>query len=650
MILLNGHSLTPVRRLYLEGQSLTLNERESVSDLSTTDTDGITMNSWLQDDTDPGAGIVWRVRGIHEDFATGTTKVMLEHIVNVLRDRLLFGEIKAEDISGVQGATTCTALQAVNYILAQQSDWTLYSFDYASVTNAYNFDGDSLYDALVRVTETLDNAYWSYDTTVYPFRLSITEKPEGTVCEMRSGRNLVSVNRTIDRGGMYTRFYPIGKDDLHIPGNYVDKNTNLYGVVSHVETDTTRESVADLTAWANERLKRHAEPQVTTTADGLEIAEATGEPLDRLTLMRICRMPLPEYGTTIEERITELIYRDKIHEPTVVRITMGNQQEDIVKLIAREIKEGAGPSGSGRGGGGRGGARQEKEDHAWFEDTDEHVAMCAEGIVGVDAQGNPNWTLLSQIIVDGTGVHQSVTEVKEDLVTTSAQLSIEAGKISQIVSAVGDDGQVTAASIVLAINNSTGQGEAKIDADHVYIGNSKSTTVINGKLNTDELAAKIADLAIVTMVAAQITGNTTCHGALSVGTSLAVNQNYGITNGGTGTFSGVKLGSYSAFTDCVINASVSSDGKTLTITKASGGTINFNKGDTEAAYNEGWNDCIDAATKVDRYIRSTTGGGGAYGGNNYTHYISYQGSYKDVGTGWYTTTYDNAAYHLPAEK
>lgn len=603
MILLNGHSLTPVRRLYLESQKLTLNERESVSDLSTTDTDGITMNSWLQDDTDPGAGIVWRVRSIKEEFATETTTVQLEHIINVLRDKLLFGEIKADTITGVTGATTCTALQAVNYILAQQSDWTLHSFDYASVTNAYTFDGDSLFDALVRVTETLDDAYWSYDTTVYPFRISITEKPAGTACEMRPGRNLVSVNRSIDRGGMYTRFYPIGKDDLHIPGNYVDKNTSLYGIVSHVETDTSRESVADLMAWANERLKRHAEPQVTTTADGLEIAEATGEPLDRLTLMRICRMPLPEYGTTIEERITELTYRDKIHEPTVVRITMGNQQEDIVKLIAREIKEGAGPSGSGRGGGGRGGARQEREDHAWFEDTDEHVAMCAEGIVGVDAQGNPNWTLLSQIIVDGTGVHQSVTEVKEDLVTAEAsiemnqyaieaevtratgaesalsgRITVEAGKISQIVSAVGDDGQVTAASIVLAINNSTGQGEAKIDADHVYIGNSKSTTVIAGKLNTSDLGAKIADLASVTMMVVQVTGNTVCHGALSVGTSLAVNQNYGITAAGTGNFSGIKLGSYSSFSDCVTDASVANN--VLTLTKASGGTVTFSKATT----------------------------------------------------------------------
>ena len=438
MILLNGHSLTPVKRLRPETQPLTLKERNSTSSLTLADTDGITMTSWMQDETDPGAGIVWRVRSILDDFGSGTATVQLEHIINTLRDKILFGEITAETITGVAGATTCTALQAVNYILAQQSDWVLDDFDYSSVTNAYKFDGDNLFDALERVSETLEDPWWSYDTTVYPFKLNITHKQSGTACEMRPGRNLVSVNRTIDRSGMYTRFYPIGKEDLHVPGDYIERNVNNYGVISHVETDTTRETVAELTAWANERLARHAEPRVTSTADGLELADATGEPLDRLTLGRICRMPLPEYGTTIEERINELNYRDKIHQPKVVRITMGNQQDDIMKLIAEEMKNGGGPIGSGRGGGGgRGGARQQKEDHAWFEDTDEHVAMVAEGIIGVDASGNPNWTRLAALIVDGTGIHANVHDLLDEIIYQQADIQVNEQGITTLVSKTG---------------------------------------------------------------------------------------------------------------------------------------------------------------------------------------------------------------------
>ena len=522
MILLNGHSLTPVKRLRPETQPLTLKERDGTSSLTLADTDGITMTSWMQDETDPGAGIVWRVRSIQDEFGTGTATVQLEHIINTLRDKILFGEIKADTITGVEGATTCTALQAVNYILAQQSDWVLYNFDYGSVVNAYKFDGDNLFDALERVTETLEDPWWSYDTTVYPFRLSITHKQSGTACEMRPGRNLVSVNRTIDKNGMYTRFYPIGKEDLHIPGNYVQRNTGVYGVVDHVDTDTTRETVAELTAWSNERLARHAEPRVTSSADGLELADATGEPLDRLTLGRICRMPLPEYGTTIEERITELNYRDKIHQPTVVRVTMGNQQDDIMKLIADEMKNGAGPIGSGRGGGGgRGGARQQKEDHAWFEDTDEHVAMVAEGLIGVDAQGNPNWTRLAQIIVDGTGIHAGVKDFINELEHFQTDFTMNETAISMVVGRYNNQNYIKAGEIALAINQSTGASEAKIDADHVYIGNEKSTTVIAGKAELSDVTAsyissKISEINLISAHAI------TCDGLLTAGGGLYV--------------------------------------------------------------------------------------------------------------------------------
>lgn len=67
-------------------------------------------------------------------------------------------------------------------------------------------------------------------------------------------------------------------------------------------------------------------------------------------------------------------------------------------------------------------------------------------------------------------------------------------------------------------------------------------------------------------------------------------------------------------------------------------------------YKIGWNDARSGATKVDRYTRTAVGGGGAYGGNNYAHYIYLQGKLTNIGTGWYQTSYDNEAYHLPAEK
>jgi len=400
MILLDGHSLTAARLIPLVKMGLKLKERDSSANMTPEDEDGISVGSWLKDDRDPGKGIVWRVRSIQKAYNAEKPQVTLEHIISTLKDRVLFGEVKPSTITGDTSATTCTARQAVEYILGQQSDWTLGQFDYDSVSNPYKFDGDTLFDALETVTNSLEDAYWTYDMSAYPFTLNIVQKSEDVDSELRAGRNLKTISRTVDKSGMYTRFYPIGKDDLHIPGDYVEKNAGTYGVISKVETDTSLETVEELIAWANERLNMHAQPVVTIMAEGLELSKETGENLDALTIGRVCRVPLPEYGTTIQERINELDYSDKVNKPKDVKVTMANSRTDVTKIIAEALKS----SGKSK----RQTTKQNKEDHAWFEDTNDHVAMVAEGIIGVDAQGNPNWTRLSEFIADGEGLHAKV--------------------------------------------------------------------------------------------------------------------------------------------------------------------------------------------------------------------------------------------------
>ena len=419
MILLSGHTLTPARKIPLEEMSLQLKERESTATITPADMTGIEVNSWLKDDTEPGAGIVWRIKSIANAYATQTPTVQLEHVINTLRDKIMFGEITAATITGNPKATTVTAEQTVRYILRYQSDWVLGTFGY-NVSNPYKFDGDSLFDALETVSSSLADCCWTYDMSVYPFRLNIIPKPSGVDSEMRAGRNLKAITRTIDRASMYTRFYPTGKDDLHIDGDFVEKNANLYGVVEKIETDASIDTKDELRRWATERLENHCEPTVTIDVEGLELADATGEPLDKLTLGRICRVPLPDYGTTIQERIVSLQYQDKIHAPEVVKITLANNREDVTRIIADAIKKG----GSGKGG--RTSTKQDKEDHAWFEDTNEHVAMCAIGIIGVDDEGNPNWVRMSELVVDGTGIHAHVQSVEKEL--TVAETKIDANE------------------------------------------------------------------------------------------------------------------------------------------------------------------------------------------------------------------------------
>ena len=460
MILLSGHSLTPERKIPVEALGLQLKERDSTATLTPADMTGIGVNSWMKDDTEPGAGIVWRVKSIAQAFATRTPTVQLEHAIQTLRDVVLFGEHKAAQITGNAKAESCTAGQAVRYILARQSDWVLGAFDYEGVSNPYKFDGDSLFDCLETVSNSLQDAWWSYDMSVYPFRLNITRKSAEIGSEMRAGRNLRTITKTIDRSGMYTRFYPIGKDDLHIPGDYMEQNANLYGVVSKVETDSSIDSVEELQRWARERLAMHAEPTVTIDVDGLELADATGESMDRLKLGKPCRIPLPEFGTEITERIVTLNYQDKVHQPEVVRVTLANNRTDLTKIIADAIKGGSG------GRGGRTSTKQSKEDHAWFEDTNDHVAMCAIGIIGTDAQGNPNWTRLSRLEVNENGIYGEVKSVQGEVEIAKTNISQNEYAIKlEAQRAVGAEGKLQSA-ITVEAGRITSEVTARQNADN----------------------------------------------------------------------------------------------------------------------------------------------------------------------------------------
>ena len=580
MILLNGHSLERKDWFRVEIMALNLEERNSTATITIgPEAPEIAINDWLQDDTEPGKGIVWRVRTVTKNVETRTRTIQLEHIVQLLKDRVLFDEIKPDTITGNSSAEKCTAWEAADYIMRRQTEWRLGQIE-GSRSAPYNFNGDTLFTALETVTGSLPDLQWEYDLRSMPFTLNIMRHPTGFQSEMRMRRNISTMRIQIDRTRMYTRLYPIGKNNLHISGNYVSKNERVWGRVDKVLTDQTRESEEDLLGWAQDNLNRHCEPLVTVTITGLELSANTGEPLDHIVVGRRCRVPIPKYGIWMTERVTKMSWGDKIKEPQKVTVTLANQLEDVASIINQQNTSTASSSASGRRG-----AKKNEEDHAWFVDTTDHVAMVAEAVAGEGAA--TDWSRVSEVLVDGQGIHQRVTYAEGEIVkqearidinekrilqevndrtdadsTLSGRITTEAGRITaEVTRAKGQEevlagrltiteraitqevtdrtnadstlsGRITtnankvaivveekngqnvvkAASIVTAINDS--ESSIRLDADKVYIGNQKSTTVINGKLNASDvtaeyLSAKIATIPTLTGIAASFSGNVT---------------------------------------------------------------------------------------------------------------------------------------------
>ena len=150
----------------------------------------------------------------------------------------------------------------------------------------------------------------------------------------------------------------------------------------------------------------------------------------------------------------------------------------------------------------------------------------------------------------------------------SSALTVEAGKISMVVGTNSSGNFIKAAEIATSINEA-GEGVATIDADKVYIGNEKSTTVINGKLDADSLTAnliqsKIADLSLLSANALSVAGGINGSGTLTVAGLATLNGS-------------LRLGSGNSFSSCIVSAEKRDNGNTLRLTDSSGNVTDFSK-------------------------------------------------------------------------
>lgn len=462
MILLQRKSLSRVNTFRPESFQLQLGEKDSSATITVgPDAPDITIGDWMQDDTEPGAGIVWRVKSISTDYAKQTRSIGLEHVLQTLKDTVLPKNVTASDMGG---GSTVSAKTAAKYVLGKQSIWKLGTFAY-SESAPFEFNGDTLLDALETICTVLEDSRWTYDTTAYPFTLNIEKRATAVSCELRAGRNLSTITRSVDKNRMYTRIYPIGRDDLRLSGNgYIQKNTDLYGVVSKVETDQSKDTEEKLRIWAKDRLNRHCEPNVSITVNGLELSDATGEPLDRLDVGRLCRIPMPELGTVIEERITRLNFKDKMKSPEDVTITLANNREDVASIFKNESGS---ASKSGRSAARAGGIAK--------KDLENKIENEAEGL----------YTTMTRTAKE---IRQEAVDTKKELQTTISQtaenITLEFKKADDSLSSrvkVTEDGiknTVQKNGVISAINQTA--ESIKISAKRIQLDGSTIVGALKG--------------------------------------------------------------------------------------------------------------------------------------------------------------------------
>lgn len=290
-------------------------------------------------------------------------KYELSHGLDVLSDAT-FDMI--EEYKGTVDGMLAKIINAQTQMIGGVKYWRL---GVCEDTNPWNKDikYDNLMECLTEIAKKEEDYMFTFDQSTFPWTLNFVARDSTVLSEFRLNRNTENCLITEDDADLCTRLYlsvtsETNDDEGH--GTYINEGYFTYndtdaqnagfGVVCKTagvnQEDFT--SQAALEAWVAAYFGRHNRPGVQITIDGVELNKFTGETIDEVHLARICRVALPEYSCTFNERIVSVNYPDALRKPLYVRNSLANKRQTAEDAFS-EIKKTATSASKSAGGAGR---------------------------------------------------------------------------------------------------------------------------------------------------------------------------------------------------------------------------------------------------------------------------------------------------------
>lgn len=339
--------LNEVRRLRPRAQTIELNISPlSTASLTLEDGSGVGIRSYVELFNAKGSAGIFRTSMPDQSFGSGE-RITLEHAVCVLDDAV---------VPGV-GEITGTPVSVLSEILKHQTTTARSEYLWAlgrveapnSMTITIEHDGTKTLEMLAKAMSELKDYMLTFDQSVFPWLVNVVKKPEHAACEGRLSRNIRAIRRTEDDSDLCTRLYCSLLD-----GGYIESDTiKTWGAVEKSVTlndDMPKEEAAE---YCRTYLDNRKNPVIAIELDALEWFAVTGEKLDRFEIGDVCRLALPEYGATIEERIVSMSYTNALGRPEEVTVSLANQIEDMSIRSAKTQQDVEGLKGTTIGYGNR---------------------------------------------------------------------------------------------------------------------------------------------------------------------------------------------------------------------------------------------------------------------------------------------------------
>ena len=482
-----------------------------------------------------GSAGIYRVRAPQNTYGNGANSSIseLEHAVTEVGDWLIKREFdenmpasqamqsvfasyggnkwRLGDTSILGNATVSVScdydivLEAMISLLGQTPE-IMMDFDFSTRPWTINFKRrDSVVSAEGRLGRNVRTATITYDDSALCTRAyyecettsggSVDGIPEFNVNTIYSAGDYVNYNGKLYllteghlRGVPWSQ--TVKSEVQNIPSStwaYVDADTiGIWGIVERTVSTGDDYSKSEAMRVAADYVRKHKNPKLSIEISGAELSSITGEPLDTFRIGKLFRLALPKHSITVEEVITAMSWDDVYGNPYGITVNLAEEEDTTVTFLHETEATGTSTSLGGGGGGGK------KQDDVWKEfrtgidKTDRMLDLWArrydqtekilqQAGLYIDVNGTLNYAqdlekgLYTQIQTKANEINASVRSIQEGL---QAEIKVEKNRISQVVSAVGADGKVTAASIVAAVNRAG--SSVQISADKINLSGNVS--------------------------------------------------------------------------------------------------------------------------------------------------------------------------------
>lgn len=284
---------------------------------------------------------LFRIIGEDLERSNGATRFYdCEHVLATLLSDVLFqyhqyggGGIKTADV--------------LNYVLARQTtrNWVLGDCDFKRYFE-YNWENSTLLAALFAVPECFDSEYmWTWDTTVYPWTISLVAPSDTMKSEVRYAKNMTSMKKTVDASGIANRIYALGYGEgvnqLTIAGvnggkPYAEDAMSIqqYGLCSTILVDSRYEVAENLKGYAEQMLAELKNPYVSYEIGAIDLHRLTGDTFSKFRPGEIVRVVDEADGINLRTRIVSVEKSDAQGDPGSVTVTIANKSKDIAGSIS----------------------------------------------------------------------------------------------------------------------------------------------------------------------------------------------------------------------------------------------------------------------------------------------------------------------------